>query len=142
MAEGTSEDVSKGVDAEAYKAGPIPELDEIRRLDSQLHTREITPQEQGDARAKLNDLIPKMSERFGIPSEVIMAQLDEERHLQGVDGAAETLTRVQRQFETLVKVGASPETITKVRNDIKASVKSPEPQIPGPAISNPTQTSK
>jgi len=120
MSEGTSEDVSKGVDAEAYKSG-FAEMDEIRKLDSQLHKPNKTFYEQDDAEKKLSDLLPKLSERFGVPREKIMSQLKKERHLQGeVDRVTGELVKAQRQWDTVTKTGAKP----------------PEPGISGPAISD------
>ena len=127
MSEGTS-DIQKGVvDPEMFKAKPMPELDEIRGLDSKLHTPNITFQEQHDVEIKLDDLVPKLSEKFGVSREVIMKRLGEERRLQGeADRATEELARAKRQSETIIRTGAKP----------------PEPGTSGPIISTPTQTGR
>ncbi len=120
MPEDTSEDGSKSVNAEVYKASSILELDEIRKLDLQLHRPNITFQEQQDAETKLNNLFPKLSEKFGIPREEIMDRLREERRLQAeVDRTTRELVSAKQQSETIIRTGARP----------------PEPGTSGPTIS-------
>lgn len=131
--------MADGVDVEAFKAGPIQELDQIRQIDRQLHDPNITLQERQDAETRSAGLISGLSERFGVPQEIVVDQLGRERQLQEVaDRAAKTLTDTQRQFDTLVRVGASPETITRAMNDIK----SPKSGVSGISVSAPTQTGK
>lgn len=109
--------MQEGVDAEAYKAGtPIPEVEEIRRLDSDVHSAR-TIYEQHDAEAKLSDRVAKLSEKTGLSSDAIIDQLNKERRFQeGIDSANKELARTKEQWDTIIRTGAKPPEGAKIKD--------------------------
>jgi len=123
--------MQEGVDVEAYKAGtPIPEVEEIRQLDSEVHSAG-TIYEQHDAEVKLNDRIAKLSEKTGLSSDAIINQLNQERRLQEeADRVSEELARTKEQWDTIIRTGAKPPEGGKIKVDSGAELPLRDPMLP------------